>query len=327
MRIGLVGDFTEPRDEGQKGVARHLALELSRRHEVTELSVTSVFASAFWCKVRQSELEVVHYVPGPTIKSLAVCKMVAAFHGARIVVSALQPRFTAITRRLIPFLQPDLVLVQSGWWGSWFEAQGCSTSLVPNGVDTDRFSPVSAEQRRELRSQFRIPRDSFLVLHVGHITRWRNVEALARIQENGRQVLMVASEYARADGALRQLLRDSGCLVIEGYVPNLEQIYAMSDCYVFPVRPGDTILTPLSVLEAMACNLPVITRRFEGLEELFADGEGLHFVDSDDDLLGAVQALETGSIKVRTRDKVAPYSWRSVANQVEQLYQELLGGP
>jgi glycosyltransferase involved in cell wall biosynthesis len=324
MRIGLIGDFSEFRDEGQKAIAHSLATELSRRHEITRLNIRSVFSREFWRKVKDANLQLIHYVPGPTIKSLAVCRIIAVYHNAKVVISAPQPTFSTLSENLIPALKPDLVLVQSEQWAKRFEAHGCATSFAPNGVDTDRFVPISAEHRQEVRKRFDIDNGTFLVLHVGHITHRRNVQTLARVQKSGKQVLMIASEFTRADENLHQLLTTSGCRVLKGYVPDIEQVYAMSDCYIFPTEPGSTILTPLSVLEAMACNVPVVSTRFEGLLELFEAGDGLFFADSDTDIVRAIENLENNSVDVRTREKVRPYSWHYVAERIEQSYQQLL---
>ena len=50
------------------------------------------------------------------------------------------------------------------------------------------------------------------------------------------------------------------------YIPEVEDIYRLSDLYLF-LAESDTaaIEVPLSVLEAMACNLPVICTPFGGL--------------------------------------------------------------
>lgn len=325
MKIGLIGDFLEPRDEGQKTIAHYLALELSRRHEVVKLDLRSVFSRTFWARVRENpDLQIIHYIPGPSAKSLALCRLIAVRGSAKIVTSAPQPTFSTLSEKLIRAFRPDLVLVQSERWARWFEMRGCATSLVPNGVDTDRFVPISGERRREVRRRLGIDDERFLVLHVGHITPRRNIPALAHIQRSGRQVLMVASEFAEISEELQQLLNASGSYILKGHRPDIEDIYAMSDCYVFPTKPGNTVLAPLSVLEAMSCNVPVISARFEGLLEVFEEGDGLFFADSDADIVRAVERLERNDLDVRTREKVLPCSWNRVAEQVDQLYHRLL---
>ena len=67
---------------------------------------------------------------------------------------------------------------------------------------------------------------------------------------------------------------------------NIEEVYALSDCYVFPTPPMNKINSieiPLSVLEAMACNLSVITTKFGALPKVFEEGDGLIFVDDGED--------------------------------------------
>ena len=106
------------------------------------------------------------------------------------------------------------------------------------------------------------------------------------------------------------------------YFKNIEEIYALSDCYIFPVIKGGSILTPLSVLEAMSCNLPAITRDFEGLTRIFSEGNGLIYIEKDEDFICAMDMIKKG-IEVKTREKVLAYSWENVAQRLGGIYNEL----
>ena len=60
------------------------------------------------------------------------------------------------------------------------------------------------------------------------------------------------------------------------YITHLEEIYALSDCYVFPTTDRRyCVEMPLSVLEAMSCNLPMLTTRFGALPGVFEEASGL----------------------------------------------------
>ena len=82
---------------------------------------------------------------------------------------------------------------------------------------------------------------------------------------------------------------------------------------------------PLSVLEAMSCNLPVITTRFGALPRAFAEGNGLTFAESEDDLLRELQKVRD-RLEPRTRDKVLPYGWDNVMDSLESIYGEISHG-
>jgi len=168
-----------------------------------------------------------------------------------------------------------------------------------------------------------------VVLHVGHLSKRRNLQLLARLQKtfNDIQVVVVGSTYVDKDQAIYRELIESGCKVIEGYVPNVEELYALSDCYVFPVKWGDSINIPLSVLEAMSCNLPVISFKYPALS-IFEEGNGLYFVENEYELLKKVEEvkdlLSHNKIEIKTREKVLSYSWENLVKRLEDLYFRLL---
>jgi glycosyltransferase involved in cell wall biosynthesis len=197
-------------------------------------------------------------------------------------------------------------------------AFGCPTQLLPSGVDLEKFKPVRLEKKIELRTKYGLNREAFTVLHVGHITRGRNVELLTLVHsEHAAQVVLVGSSLPHKDRtALTAQLREQGIVVFDTYIRNVEELYQLSDCYLFPVFSDQACIgTPLSVLEAMACNLPVITVRYGSLPVLFTEGDGLFFVDNPQELVQGITRVRKLD-GCRTRQKVTPYSWENVAEKL-----------
>lgn len=325
MRVCLVGDFSGPRDEGMRNVALALAEELSKSHDVLTLDVGRILAIAFWKDFRRFKPQVVHYLSGPSLKSFLVVKLLGInCRRAKTVMSATHPVPVPLAAALIPLLKPDLMLTLSAGDEETYRRLGIKTEFLPLGVNTERFSPVSLETKAGLRQKHGLTKDGFVVLHIGSIKEGRNLRALEQVQGSGGQVLIIGSTSTGMELKLKRQLEERGCLVWAEYYEHVEEIYQLADCYIFPVTDSiAAIALPLSVMEAMACNLPVVTTRFGALPRVFEEGGGLIFSDED----GLAAALEKikGGVKVETRQKVLPLSWANMAQKLGKIYERVTG--
>jgi glycosyltransferase involved in cell wall biosynthesis len=324
VKICLVAHFTHDRvtgDLGTKNVARYLANELSKRHELLLIDVRAV---STWHKISAFKPEILHFVLGPTTLGLLVAKFFKIWQSdARVIVSAPNPHIRI--KKLLPLLKADLVLPQSAEYEALFKKSGFRTAFLPNGVDIQQFVPITQEEKRAIRTKYGIEVSKFLILHVGPIIQPRNVTTLETLQDEETQVLIIGRNPY--DRAVYRSLVAHGCLVWIKHFENIAEIYQISDCYVFPTSPLNTTASidiPLSVLEAMACNLPVITTKFGALPRLFGTGNGLFFVEKEEDIKKAVDLIKNSTSEVKTREMVLPYSWENTAKNLEDIYDELL---
>jgi len=327
MRICLISAFDGNLDEGMKNVAYNLGQQLSQHHQVSYLNVGCIRSRGFWQSLRKANPQIIHYTHGPSLVSLALMKCARFYcRNAQTVISATQPRITGLGRRFASLLQPDLILTQSTETDRLFERLRCRTCFVPNGVDTERFVPVTKDAKQALRRKYGVDQQKFVILHVGTIGEKRNLSVLGKMQTEGEhQVIIVGSLAHRADPGIAQRMEEAGCLVWRSYFPHVEELYALSDCYIFPVRHRlGSVELPLSVMEAMSCNLPVISTHFGGLPDVFREGHGLYLAEEEGEFSIILSQLKTANQEVRTREQALPYSWRNIASKVEQLYEALV---
>lgn len=340
MRICIIGDCAGNIDEGMKKVALHLSQELPQNHQVLLVNPRRVLSKSFWKDIKGFEPQIVHYIPGPSIISFMIVKALATYCGnVKTVMSAMHPAFyglrgflyspynafSSVSKNFIPLLKPNLILVQSPQSEKMFTKLGCKTRFLPNGVDTEKFIPVSHTTKKELRRRYSINEGKFVILHIGSIKRWRNVGLLKKLQYDNNQVLIIGSTSTGRDKGLCQELQEQGCLVWTEYVEHIDEAYALSDCYVFPTMDDKigSIEMPLSVLEAMSCNLPVITTRFGALPRAFDEGDGLIFAQKEEDFHQGVEVIKGSHLAVKTRIKALPYSWENVASKLEKIYEQI----
>lgn len=326
MRICLVGEYSLYPDEGKQSVVFNLVRELSKRHRVITLNPKNAFSVDFWRRIKPFRPQIIHYLPGPTIKSFLLAKAIHLFHAeAKIVMSALHPLFPSFSKGLLPLLKPDLILTQSEDMEQVFSDMGFMTAFLPNGVDPEKFAPASKEVKSELRKKYGIDENKFVVLHVGHITKVRNLKIFKEIQKgDSNQVIIIGSPSVRMEKRVFSDLERDGCLIWRAHFKNIEELYLLSDCYVFPtMEKRGCIQLPISVMEAMACNLPVISTSFGALTRVFSEGDGLFFIDNDTDIIDRLEMIKDGGMEVKTREKVLPYAWDRVAKSLEGIYSNL----
>lgn len=336
----LSDDLSGVADEGAKKWTVALAAALRERHPVALLSARgpaalpevrvvptgrSLLGRALWAALRDWRPDVIVYAAraSATFASFLRARLLKLYRpGARVVLLGFQTRHHAPwQRRLIRLLAPDLVAVQSAANRDYLAGLGCRAVVVPSGVDLATFRPIAPERRALLRAAYGLRPDRPVALHIGHLTANRGIGVLADLARRGDcQVVLVTSSSTahQADHELGRALRRAGVILLTDYLPRIEELYQLADCYIFPVRSTDNAIeAPLSVLEALACDLPVVTTRFGGLPRLFAgrDHPGLVFVDSDAELINAAAWLSATALP-GSRALVEPFAWTRVADDL-----------
>ena len=334
MKVAIISEeLNYPIDEGFKKVTYEIVSALKDKCEVIFIGKYQIDISGCLCKVIQLNklflnrslfqvlnrfnTDVILYIPysSITIASLIRAWILKVFSRKKVVVLALQPRhYPDFSKYFIPFLRPDLLLVLSGKSQKYYQSLGFKVQKIPLGVDIDRFKPVSEKEKMQLREKYGIPKDKKVILHIGHLKKTRNINLLMQIaQKKDVLLLLVASTSTLVDEELKKSLNNANNIrIISWYVENIEEIYQLSDCYLFLVEdPIGCIEIPLSVLEAMACNLPVITTKFGGLPDWFDEKNGLIFVNKKTDISQILKELINKNIN--TRSLVKSLSWNEIS--------------
>ncbi len=146
-------------------------------------------------------------------------------------------------------------------------------SVIPNGVDSALFHPSPRASSADLAGGFQI-------LFVGRFQNQKNLalllDELARLRREGTAAFTL---NVVGDGPLGPKMRERARrlklddrTVWHGWVakPKMVELYQSADCLVNPsLYEG----LPNTVLEAMACGLPVVASRVIGNDDLVTEGE------------------------------------------------------
>ena len=291
MKIILIGDFSGNFDEGLKNIAKYNYDYLKKKHNVEIINVKRKLSMKSIMGVIKFKPDILHYFTAPTYSAFILLKILHIFFlKSKTLISALHAKpspllYNRALRFIVKlFLKPNLILYQND--PDFYKGLGENILYFPNGVNVNKFMQVDKKTKEKLRLKYGIDKNKFTILHVGHLSRKRNLEIFTKIQRLNKdfQTLIVAGTYIYQEYDLYSILKNAKCKIIVGYIKNIEEIYALSDCYVFPVPFGNSINIPLTILEALSCNLPVISYNYPSLS-IFNEGNGIYFVKSQNDIL------------------------------------------
>lgn len=199
---------------------------------------------------------------------------------------------------------------------------------VYNGVDIDRFSPARCQSLRSAqRMAWGVAGQETVFLLVAHNFALKGVReliaAFATVARKDSNARLVIAGKDRPGRYLRQADR-LGCgdrVQFVGAIADSVAAYAAADAYVHPTYYDPCSLT---VLEALACGLPVITTEFNGAGELVTPGqEG--FVIPAPWSLDELEAAMTNLLDADLRQAMSQEACElAVDHSLDRNYQEFL---
>ncbi len=159
--------------------------------------------------------------------------------------------------------------------------------LIPNGVDTERFTPSTRDEKRILREKLGI-RPGPACIFVGRLIRRKGVDVLLRAWKEVMRDIPNATLFIVGGGEEKETLqrlsesfRSGTGVSFLGHIGPAEvaEYYKISDLFVFPSR-GEGM--PNAILEAMSSGLPVIATAIGGIVDMITDGGNGRLVPPDD---------------------------------------------
>jgi glycosyltransferase involved in cell wall biosynthesis len=290
-----------------------------------KLAGKSLFSIRLLRNLRKYDPDLIVYSPlasGTLSSFLRLFLVKITCRNSKTVLINLQRRqHGAADKMIIRLVAPSKVVVFSGREYDYFKSINLKPLISRTGVDLIRFSPVSPEMRISIRKKYGFATNDIILLHAGHINHGRNIEVLPTLIDKDIKILVVGSTSTSVDHELKENLIRKGVRVIDSFIENIEEIYQMSDAYVFPVRNDHSAIEfPLSVLEAMACNLPVVTTPYGSLSDYFKQGCCFAYFETGEDLKSQVSNVLQS--ECNNRQMVTErFSWEVVFGE---LFETLL---
>ena len=221
----------------------------------------------------------------------------------------------------------------------WYGIPENQIEVVYNGVDTERFHPRNRQYREEIRRRHGI-RDEFVILFVSNNFRMKGlghlIKALAEIKKEDHppvKLLVLGRDRRGPYLRLAEKMGISEEVVFAGSTDEPEKYYGAADLLIHPTFYDACSLT---VLEALASGLPVITTASNGASGVITSSQGGFVISDPRDEKNLSQKLlfffsreVRGEVSIAARKLAEHYSleknWIAMKDIFEMSCQKLRG--
>lgn len=343
-KVLLITETLEPPyDEGIKKTVYNLYRDLKSNYNLKVIARFS-FASGdivtintnvlFFSKKIKREInefkpEVLIYFPfaSATFASYLRFKILSHYaKGAKQIFLSLQPKtLKNWQKQIVKLIPPRLALTSSPQLKDFWDHINVNNILLPLQTDLNIFKPLEKESSKiELRNKYDLPANAFIISHMGHLNEGRNLKSLITLQKAGCQIVVVGSSSTPKDSvgpaSLKEDLLNEGIIILDGYIEQIEEIYQLSDLYIFPViAKTGSIGMPLSIMEARACGIPVLTTDFGSIRKFMDSDYGNIHYSKPEHFKEAITKIKEKKNRERKKTKV-----HEINQQYSQIIKEVI---
>ena len=238
----------------------------------------------------------------------------------------------------------NVVTVSSNEWKKYLLSKGIPESkifLMPYGIDTDVFTPLSPKKRGKLRQKAGLSEGSVAVgffanssHSFGRDRKGTDVlfDAFRMFrQRSNKEIVLVLSGIGWERYAAK-LSEYNISYIYSSFIQNYEDIrerYGILDCYLITSRIEGG---PVPLLEAMSCEVPVITTPVGMAIDIIKDGFNGLMIPKDSPEAVTIKLIEligdpdfASSIAKNARNTIVQsYRWQDSTRCIPSLYQKAL---
>ncbi len=255
--------------------------------------------------------------------------------GVRVIVNYRGGEAEQFFSRSFRWIRPSLqrvttVIVPSGFLADVFKRRGVATRIVPNIVDIHRFTTGGRHSRDGKKADPQL-------LVTRNLEPIYDIDTALRVLQQVRKTFPEATMTICGSGpergrlvALAQALGIASAVVFTGRVENeqMDGLYRSADVMLNPSLADNM---PISVLEALASGVPVVSTRVGGVPHLVQHGRTALLVSPGD--AGAmskavIRILEDTELADRLvtagLGEILQYTWPSVQEKLQSVYTDAL---
>lgn len=214
--------------------------------------------------------------------------------------------------------------------------------VIPNGANIEIFRPLD---KHSCRRKLGLDENIFYIGFVGSLAPWQGlevlIEAAKQVKEKGyAQIKYIIVGSGEQELVLRQMVREYKLeeeIRFTGRVAYEEVVKYINVCNVLvaPFTEERNViigLSPLKLYEYLACGLPVIASRIDGVKEVIEEGQCGYLFEPEDakELAEKIiqsyqerEALQEMGLRGRRLVEVK-YTWRTTAEKIVEVLNEVI---
>lgn len=207
-----------------------------------------------------------------------------------------------------------------------YHRTGNIVEILP-GVNLTVFDEKSVHaMRQQARKEKNIQENELAVLFVGSAFQRKGLDRLIpAITEAMRLIIVGKGDHIPKFSNMINAHHCGQQISIEGITDNVLKYYALADVVVLPSRSE---AFGMSILEGMACGLPVIVSHNSGVADLIRHGENGFLIGKTSELPKLLELLRSNEkrrkIGLCARKTAEQYGWSRVGAAHEALYKKIL---
>lgn len=225
-------------------------------------------------------------------------------HGAEVTVPGRLPGSKQLLGQVLN--KAEHVIAAGGYparEGDHAAGRNLNATIVPPGVDTDRFVPLSAEERARARAHFGMNESDEIVLGISRLVPRKGfdtvIRAVAQLSAHRPRLRLVIGSTGREEDRLKKLANELNAPVtFLGRVPHddLPALYGCADVFAMMCRNRWGGLEQegfgIVFVEAGACAVPQIAGESGGAAEAVLDGVTGYVMENPTDVAGLAARID-----------------------------------
>jgi len=192
-------------------------------------------------------------------------------------------------------------------------------TVIPNWVDIELFKPMEE-----------IAKEANRIIFVGRLEKQKNVLSLVRAVKTIPNAKLYIFGSGSLENEVRKEIEGFSNIRLMGVIPHEKLPYELNKSEIF-ILPSLYEGHPKALLEAMACGLPVIGSKVEGIREIIEDGiNGLLCDPTPEDIRKKIISLLSDKSLRKRLGKTARsfimenYSFEKAYAKELEIHRELL---